>query len=106
MARWLSYFSEYNFVVFYKPGNNNILADELSRRPDYDPRRDMGHHPGSADDGDDDICLCCAELELNAMISTPVLLIRTQIAESYANDSFYTEITNYLRHPSEGHSRS
>uniref|UniRef100_A0AAV1TYY7 Integrase catalytic domain-containing protein n=1 Tax=Peronospora matthiolae TaxID=2874970 RepID=A0AAV1TYY7_9STRA len=36
------------------------------------------------------------------MISTPELSIRTQIAESYANDSFYTGIINYLRHPSEG----
>ncbi|KAG3079066.1 hypothetical protein PI125_g20807 [Phytophthora idaei] len=32
MARWLSFFSEYNFVVHYKPGKNNILADALSRR--------------------------------------------------------------------------
>ncbi|CAH0513306.1 unnamed protein product [Peronospora belbahrii] len=37
MARWLSFFSEYNFVVLYKPGKNNILADALFRRPDYDP---------------------------------------------------------------------
>ncbi|KAE9263742.1 hypothetical protein PR003_g33043, partial [Phytophthora rubi] len=27
MARWLSFFAEYNFVVHYKPGKNNILAD-------------------------------------------------------------------------------
>ncbi|KAE9003894.1 hypothetical protein PF011_g12707 [Phytophthora fragariae] len=25
MARWLSFFAEYNFVVQYKPGKNNIL---------------------------------------------------------------------------------
>ena len=43
MARWLSYFSGYNFVVFYKPGKNTILADALSQRPDYDHRRDMGY---------------------------------------------------------------
>ena len=76
MARWLSYFSGYNFVVFYKTGKNEILADALSRHPDYDPRRDMVHPPGSADDEDDDICFCCAELKLNAMISTTVLSTR------------------------------
>ncbi|KAE9291458.1 hypothetical protein PR003_g25030 [Phytophthora rubi] len=31
MARWLSFFAEYNFVVHYKPGKNNTLADALSR---------------------------------------------------------------------------
>ncbi|KAJ0391688.1 hypothetical protein ATCC90586_011944 [Pythium insidiosum] len=41
MARWLSFFAEYNFVVFYKPGKSSILADALSRRPDYDPREQV-----------------------------------------------------------------
>ncbi|KAE9296222.1 hypothetical protein PF008_g24063 [Phytophthora fragariae] len=31
MARWLSFFAEYNFIVHYKPGKNNTLADALSR---------------------------------------------------------------------------
>uniref|UniRef100_A0AAV1UFD4 Reverse transcriptase RNase H-like domain-containing protein n=1 Tax=Peronospora matthiolae TaxID=2874970 RepID=A0AAV1UFD4_9STRA len=30
MARWLSFFSEYNFVVHYKPGKTNTLANALS----------------------------------------------------------------------------
>ncbi|KAG4039228.1 hypothetical protein PC123_g25215 [Phytophthora cactorum] len=35
MARWLSFFAEYNFRVEYKPGKLNVLDDALSRRPDY-----------------------------------------------------------------------
>ncbi|GMF56582.1 unnamed protein product [Phytophthora fragariaefolia] len=36
MARWLSFFAEYNFRVEYKSGRLNVLADALSRRPDYE----------------------------------------------------------------------
>ncbi|KAE9287618.1 hypothetical protein PF008_g26354 [Phytophthora fragariae] len=36
MARWLSFFAEYTFTVEYKPGKQNVLADALSRRPDYE----------------------------------------------------------------------
>ncbi|KAL4092832.1 hypothetical protein PRIC1_011823 [Phytophthora ramorum] len=36
MARWLSFFAEYNFEVKYKSGRQNGLADALSRRPDYE----------------------------------------------------------------------
>ena len=47
---------------FYNPGKKNILAGGISRRVHYDPRREMGHPPGSDDDEDDDICLCCTKL--------------------------------------------
>ena len=36
MARWFSFFAEYNFEVKYKPGKQNALADALSCRPDYE----------------------------------------------------------------------
>ena len=38
MARWLTFFSEFNFRVEYKPGKSNVLADALSRRPDFEQR--------------------------------------------------------------------
>ena len=38
MARWLTFFSEFNFKVEYKPGKSNVLADALSRRPDFEAR--------------------------------------------------------------------
>ncbi|GMF24894.1 unnamed protein product [Phytophthora fragariaefolia] len=36
MARWLSFFAEYNLTVEYKLGKHNVLADALSWRPDYE----------------------------------------------------------------------
>ena len=36
MARWLSFFAEYNFSVEYKFGRLNVFTDALSRRPDFE----------------------------------------------------------------------
>ncbi|KAG2789383.1 hypothetical protein PC116_g29611 [Phytophthora cactorum] len=35
IARWLSFFAEHDFRVEYKPRRLNVVADALSRRPDY-----------------------------------------------------------------------
>ena len=37
MARWMSFFAEYNFFVEYKPRRLNVVADALLRRPDFQP---------------------------------------------------------------------
>ena len=55
MERWISFFSEYNFVAHYKPSKNNILADALSRRPDYYPRSEVSRQV-TDDKNDDDRC--------------------------------------------------
>ncbi|KAG2880403.1 hypothetical protein PC114_g22100 [Phytophthora cactorum] len=36
MARWFSFFAEYNFEVKYKPGRLNVVVDALSRRLNYE----------------------------------------------------------------------
>ena len=61
MARWLSFFSEYNFVVHYKQVKANFLADTLSRRPDYDHRSALNRQEGDDDEDDDRCAMCIAE---------------------------------------------
>ncbi|GMF25305.1 unnamed protein product [Phytophthora fragariaefolia] len=99
MARWLSFFAEYNLVVHYEPGKNNILADALSRRPDYDPRRLARLQDIPDDDDDEDCRATCVTLGINATVSSPVLPLRQQIAAAYEEDAFYAAIIRYLRNP-------
>ncbi|GMF46750.1 unnamed protein product [Phytophthora fragariaefolia] len=99
MAQWLSFFAEYNFVVHYKPGKNNILADALSRCPDYAPQR-LTRYQGAPDNKDDDEdCTACVESGINANVSSPILPLRQQIADAYDTDAFYSGIIRYLRNP-------
>ncbi|CAI5722725.1 unnamed protein product [Peronospora destructor] len=100
MTRWLSFFSEYNFVVHYKPGKNNILADALSRRPDYDPRMALSRQQADDDDDDEgDSCMTCIALNMTKVSAE--LPLYEEIAKAYEVDPDYDEIVAYLRAPSD-----
>ena len=80
MARWLSFFSEYNFVVHYKPGKSNILADALSRRPDYDSQDSVV----SSHETD---CRFCSSAQLNAVrAERPISPLIEEIKSAYTGD--------------------
>ncbi|KAF1323098.1 Pol protein, partial [Globisporangium splendens] len=76
MARWFSFFAEYNFVVHYKPGKTNILADALSRRPDYDPK--------TKSEGTDGACRLCEDVQAIAVRAATT--VREEIVEGYKSD--------------------
>lgn len=98
MARWLSFFAEYNFV-HYKPGKSNILADALPRRPDYDPRAD-GLQPSAPEDDEDEYgCAACVASGLHSIEVRAQGSLREQIVTAYARDPFYADVIEYLREP-------
>eukprot|EP00983_Pelagomonas_calceolata_P039704 1137302-Pelagomonas_calceolata.AAC.1 len=43
-ARWMMLLFEYDFNLYHLPGNKNILADALSRRPDHFPPPSQTNH--------------------------------------------------------------
>ncbi|KAG2980721.1 hypothetical protein PC118_g11019 [Phytophthora cactorum] len=100
MASWLSFFSEYNFVVHYKPSKNNILADALSRRPDYDPRDSLGRQ-ASIEDDDEDNCATCQASGLNLTSVSPEMSLRDEIRAAYEHDTTYSGIRGHLRSSSD-----
>ena len=91
MARWLSFFAEYNFVVYYKPGKTNILADALSRRPDYDPK--------SQDANRDEACRRCEDV--HAVAVQAFAPIRDAIIKGYDNDAVCQDLIEYFKNPSD-----
>ncbi|KAG3035164.1 hypothetical protein PC128_g1618 [Phytophthora cactorum] len=99
-ARWLSLFSEYNFVVHYKPGKTNILAHALSRHPDYDPSAQSGRH-AVGDEDDDEECAVCAADGVTAIEVTTTSPLRDVIAAAYEHDAACSETIKYLKTPSD-----
>ncbi|KAF1316450.1 reverse transcriptase, partial [Globisporangium splendens] len=91
MARWFSFFAEYNFVVHYKPGKSNILADALSRRPDYDPKNKSDDTNGA--------CRLCEDV--NAIATGVTSTVQEEITEGYKQDEACQELIKYFKNPSE-----
>ena len=123
MARWLAYFSEYNFTVEYKPGKNNVLADALSRRPDWDPG---GSKPNTWDPGGSGsdsvesrptleaaVAQCRSRMipddhyDVNRVtVSVVRPALTSAIQDKYADDPQCLEIINYLTGSSKDLSKS
>ncbi|KAF1321538.1 reverse transcriptase, partial [Globisporangium splendens] len=91
MARWFSFFAEYNFVVHYKPGKTNILADALSRRPDYDPK--------TKSEDTDGACRLCEGVQAIAVQATTT--VREEIVEGYKSDETCRDLLKYFKDPSD-----
>ena len=93
MARWLSFFAEYNFVVHYKPGKTNILADALSRRPDFDMQ--------SPDTASCAACRACSscDAEANAIVRAQSPL-PDDIRQAYQDDPDCKALLAYFSAPS------
>ncbi|KAF1331237.1 reverse transcriptase, partial [Globisporangium splendens] len=91
MARWFSFFAEYNFVVHYKPGKTNILADALSRRPDYDPK--------TMSEGTDGACRLCEDVQAIAVRAATT--VREEIVEGYKSDETCQDLLKYFKDPSD-----
>lgn len=68
-------------MVHYKPGKYNILADAMSRRPDYDRRIDLGHRAEGVGD-DDDFATCVAE-GVHATVTSSLLALHQHIKVNF-----------------------
>ncbi|KAE8957456.1 hypothetical protein PF011_g31136 [Phytophthora fragariae] len=78
MARWLSFFAEYNFEVEYKPGRLNVVADALSRRPDYAVHKADANAIGVA------------------RTSTPSSSLIDDVRSAYTNDADAKQLLDYF----------
>ncbi|OWY93024.1 Retrotransposable element [Phytophthora megakarya] len=83
MARWLSFFADYNFRVEYKPGRLNVVADALSRRRDYAVK--------TADINRIDV----------VRTYTPSSSLMDEVTAAYAHDADAKQLIEFLSAPSD-----
>ncbi|KAE9266314.1 hypothetical protein PR003_g32167, partial [Phytophthora rubi] len=83
MARWLSFFAEYNFQVEYKPERLNVVADALSRRPDYAVHKADANAIGVA------------------RTSTPSSSLLDDVRSAYTKDADAKQLLDYFAAPSD-----
>ncbi|GMF19232.1 unnamed protein product [Phytophthora fragariaefolia] len=83
MARWLSFFAEYNFQFEYKSGRLNVVADALSRRPDYAAHKADANAIGVV------------------RTSTPSSSLLDDVRSAYANDADAKPLLDYFAAPSD-----
>ncbi|KAG2762184.1 hypothetical protein Pcac1_g26053 [Phytophthora cactorum] len=82
MARWLSFFAEYDFRVKYKPGRLNVVADALSRRPDYAAKTADANRIGVE------------------RVSAPSSSLIDDVKTAYASDADAKQLLSYVSAPS------
>ncbi|KAG4037319.1 hypothetical protein PC123_g27115 [Phytophthora cactorum] len=83
MARWLSFFAEYDFRVEYKPGRLNVVADALSRRPDYAVKTADANSIGVES------------------VSAPSSSLIDDVKAAYASDADAKQLLSYASAPSD-----
>ncbi|KAE9160553.1 hypothetical protein PF005_g31595 [Phytophthora fragariae] len=83
MARCLSFFAEYNFQVEYKPGRLNVVADALSRRPDYAVHKADANAIGVV------------------RTSTPSSSLLDDVRSAYTKDADVKQLLDYFAAPSD-----
>ncbi|KAG3060751.1 hypothetical protein PI124_g23321 [Phytophthora idaei] len=88
MARWLSFFAEYDFRVEYKPGRLNVVADALSRRPDYAVKTADANRIGVE------------------RVSAPSSSLIDDVKVAYASDADAKQLLSYASAPSDEARRS
>ncbi|KAG3231646.1 hypothetical protein PI124_g23259 [Phytophthora idaei] len=83
MARRLSFFAEYDFRVEYNPGRLNVVADALSRRPDYAVKTTDANRIGVEG------------------VSAPSSPLIDDVKAAYASDADAKQLLSYASAPSD-----